>query len=66
MESLRIYFERLIKLNDAEWLDFQACLSKEVIRKKIISSGKMTNVIISLLFRKEFLDFTHCGMVKRK
>ncbi len=34
MESLRIYFERLIKLSDEEWLDFQACLSKEVIRKK--------------------------------
>ncbi len=34
MESLRIYFEKFIKLSDEEWLDFQVCLTKEVIRKK--------------------------------
>ena len=33
MEALRKHFEKFIKLSDEEWLDFQKCLTKEVIQK---------------------------------
>ena len=34
METLRIYFNKFIKLNDAEWADFESCLTKETIENK--------------------------------
>jgi CRP-like cAMP-binding protein len=34
METLRAHFDNFIKLSDAEWLDFQEGLTKEVVLKK--------------------------------
>lgn len=47
MEALRIYFEKFIKLSDAEWIDFQECLIKEVVHKKdlILKENEKCNFI---------------------
>jgi hypothetical protein len=47
MEALRMYFNHFIKLSDAEWADFEQCLSKEKVenKKQILSEGEKCNFI---------------------
>ena len=47
METLRIYFNKFLKLNDSEWKDFEGCLTKVNItnKKQILRQGEHCNFI---------------------
>jgi CRP-like cAMP-binding protein len=47
METLRIYFNKFLKLNDSEWKDFEGCLTKVNITNKeqILRQGEHCNFI---------------------
>lgn len=47
METLRLYFNNFIQLTDAEWADFECCLSKESIdnKKVILKQGEQCDFI---------------------
>lgn len=47
METLRIYFNKFLKLNDSEWKDFESCLTKVNItnKVKILRQGEHCNFI---------------------
>ena len=47
METLRIYFNKFLKLNDSEWKDFESCLKKVKITNKeqILRQGEHCNFI---------------------
>ncbi|WP_194778352.1 Crp/Fnr family transcriptional regulator [Pararhodonellum marinum] len=47
MEQLKNYFNKLVKLTDQEWADFQACLIKETHAKKayLLEEGQKCDFI---------------------
>ncbi len=47
METLRLYFNKFIKLNDSEWADFEKCIVKATIAKneQILKPGEHCNFI---------------------
>ncbi|MFN4810978.1 MAG: Crp/Fnr family transcriptional regulator, partial [Bacteroidota bacterium] len=56
MEALRKYFDKFIILNDEEWNDFEACLTKEIIQKK--------DLILKENEKCDFLAFIHEGIFR--
>lgn len=56
MEALRKYFDKYIILNDEEWNDFEACLTKESIQKK--------DLILKENEKCDFLAFIHEGIFR--
>jgi CRP/FNR family transcriptional regulator, anaerobic regulatory protein len=47
LETLRIYFNKFLKLNDSEWKDFESCLTKVNItnNEQILRQGEHCNFI---------------------
>ena len=47
METLRIYFNKFLKLDDSEWKDFESCLTKVNITNKeqLLKQGEHCNFI---------------------
>lgn len=47
MESLRLYFDKFLKLNDSEWADCKKCIERVNIAKneKILKQGEHCNFI---------------------
>jgi len=47
METLKLYFNKFIKLNDSEWADFEKCLVKATVAKneQILKPGEHCNFI---------------------
>jgi CRP-like cAMP-binding protein len=47
LETLRLYFNKFIKLNDSEWADFEKCIVKATIAKneQILKPGEHCNFI---------------------
>jgi CRP/FNR family transcriptional regulator, anaerobic regulatory protein len=47
METLRLYFNKFIKLNDSEWADFEKCIIKSntAKNKQILKQGEYCNFI---------------------
>ena len=47
METLRLYFDNFLKLNDIEWADFEKCIVKKQIVKneQILKQGENCNFI---------------------
>jgi CRP-like cAMP-binding protein len=47
LETLRIYFNKFLKLDDSEWKDFESCLAKVNItnREQILKQGEHCNFI---------------------
>ena len=56
METLRAHFDKFIKLSDNEWLDFQRCLTKEVVHKK--------DCLLKENETCDFVGFVHEGMFR--
>ena len=47
METLKLYFNKFIKLNDSEWADFEKCIVKATIVKneQVLKPGEHCNFI---------------------
>jgi len=47
LETLRLYFNKFIKLNDSEWADFEKCIVKATIAKneQLLKPGEHCNFI---------------------
>lgn len=47
METIRLYFNKFIKLNDSEWADFEKCILKTTVAKneQILKQGEHCNFI---------------------
>ncbi|MFN5306462.1 MAG: hypothetical protein ACK5CV_04795, partial [Bacteroidota bacterium] len=47
METLRLYFDNFLKLDDFEWADFEKCIVKKQIVKneQILKQGEYCNFI---------------------